>query len=198
MRHPLRLDSANGKTLMPLPYFNLYLTTWRESEIVLHGIVVGAAILDWFATGVFLDVDDLEVDAFLFGIVNVISLTGNDSRGLNDGHGLRCGLVGERDCCSRAMLLVVCAGLLVLALVALDCWCVDRSCLRGYGSVVGCWCYALETRLSLLADGARWIGARGCLRDAGAACAAGEGWCCAGWLLQAAAGVLEKKTIFVN
>ena len=61
---------------MPFPCFDLCLTAWRESETVFHGTVVGAAILDFFATGFFLDVDDLEVDAFLFGIVTVISLTG--------------------------------------------------------------------------------------------------------------------------
>ena len=58
---------------MSFPCFNLCLTTWRESETVLHGTVVGAAILDFFATGVFLD--DLEVDAFLFNIVTIILLT---------------------------------------------------------------------------------------------------------------------------
>ena len=83
MRHPPRLDSASGKTLMPFPCFDLCLTAWRESETVFHGTVVGAAILDFFAMGVFLD--DLEVDAFLFGIVTIISLTGNDSRGWNAG-----------------------------------------------------------------------------------------------------------------
>ena len=79
MRHPLRLDSASGKTLMPLPCFDLCLTAWRESETVFHGTVVGAEILDFFATSVFLD--DLEVDAFLFGIVTIIELTDFDSRG---------------------------------------------------------------------------------------------------------------------
>ena len=76
MRHPPRLDSASGKTLMPFPCFDLFLTAWCEFEIVFHGTVMGAAILDFFATGFFLDVDDLEVDAFLFGIVTIISLTG--------------------------------------------------------------------------------------------------------------------------
>ena len=66
---------------MPFLCFNLCLTAWRESEIVFHGTVVGAAILDYFATGVFLD--DLEVDAFLFGIVTIISLTDFDSCGWN-------------------------------------------------------------------------------------------------------------------
>ena len=80
MRHSPRLDSASGKTLMLFPCFDLCLTAWRESETVLHGTVVEAAILDFFATRFFLDVDDLEVDAFLFGIVTIISLTGNDSR----------------------------------------------------------------------------------------------------------------------
>ena len=75
MRHLPRLDSASGKTLMPFPYFDLCLTAWHESETVFHGTVVEAAILDFFATGFFLHVDDLEVDAFLFGIVTVISLT---------------------------------------------------------------------------------------------------------------------------
>ena len=46
-----------------------------------HGTVVGAAILDFFATCVFLD--DLEVDAFLFGIVTIISLMDFDSPGWN-------------------------------------------------------------------------------------------------------------------
>ena len=73
---------------MPFPCFDLCLTAWRESETVFHGTVVGATILDFFVTGFFLDVDDLEVDAFLFGIVKVISLTGFDSRGWNAGRGL--------------------------------------------------------------------------------------------------------------
>ena len=76
MRHPPRFDSASGKTLMPFLCFGLCLTAWREYETLFRGTVVGAAILDFFATGFFLDVDDLEVDAFLFGIVTVISLTG--------------------------------------------------------------------------------------------------------------------------
>ena len=76
LRHPPRLDSVSGKTFMPFPCFDLCLTAWRESEIVFHGTVVGAAILDFFATGFFLDVDDLEVDDFLFGVVTVISLMG--------------------------------------------------------------------------------------------------------------------------
>ena len=42
---------------------------------------MGAAILDFFATGVFLD--DLEVDAFLFGIVIIIALTDFDLPGWN-------------------------------------------------------------------------------------------------------------------
>ena len=86
MRHPPRLDSASSKTLMPFPCFDLCLTDWRESETVFHGTVVGAAILDCFATGVFLD--DLKVDAFLFGIVTIISLIDFDSRGWNAGRGL--------------------------------------------------------------------------------------------------------------
>ena len=42
---------------------------------------MGAAILDFFATGVFFD--DLEVDAFLFGIVTIIALTDFDLPGWN-------------------------------------------------------------------------------------------------------------------
>lgn len=53
---------------------------------------------------------------------------------------------------------------------------------------------ALETRLRLRTDGGRWTGVRGYLRDAGAARAAGEGWCCAGWLLVC----WRRKQIFVN
>ena len=79
MRKPPRLDSATGKTLLPFPCFDLCLTGWRESETVFHGAVVGAAILNFFATGFF--VDELEVDAFHFGIVTVIALTSFDSRG---------------------------------------------------------------------------------------------------------------------
>ena len=75
MRHPLRFDSVSGKTLMLFPYFDLCLTAWREFEIVFHRTVVGATILDFFATGFFLDVDDLKIDAFFFSIVTVISLT---------------------------------------------------------------------------------------------------------------------------
>ena len=58
----------------------------RESEIVFHGTVVGTAILDFFATGVFLD--DLEVDAFLFGIVTIIALTDFDLPSWNIGRRL--------------------------------------------------------------------------------------------------------------
>ena len=76
MRHPPRLDSINGKTLMPFPCFDLCLTAWRESEIAFHRTVVGAAILDCFATGIFLD--DLKVDAFLRHCYNN-SLTDFDS-----------------------------------------------------------------------------------------------------------------------
>ena len=76
MRHPPRLDLVSGETLMSFPCFDLCLTAWHEFEIVFHGTVVGAAILDLFSTGFFLDVDDLEVDAFLFDIVTVISFTG--------------------------------------------------------------------------------------------------------------------------
>ena len=71
---------------MPFPCFDLCLTAWREYEIVFHGTVVGAAILDFFATGVFLD--DLEVDAFLFGIVTIIALTDFDLPGWNTGRRL--------------------------------------------------------------------------------------------------------------
>ena len=78
---------------MPFPCFDLCLTAWRESETVFHGIVEGAAIFDCFAMGVFLD--DLEVDAFLFGIVTIISFTDFDSRGWNAGRSL----VAD-DCCS--------------------------------------------------------------------------------------------------
>ena len=71
---------------MPFPCFDLCLTDWRESETVFHGTIVGAASLDCFAMGVFLD--DLEVDAFLFDIVTIISLTDFDSRGWNAGRRL--------------------------------------------------------------------------------------------------------------
>jgi len=60
---------------------------------------VGAAILDFFATGVFFD--DLEVDAFLFGIVTIIALTDFDSRGWNAGRRL----VAD-DCCSAGAFLM--------------------------------------------------------------------------------------------
>ena len=71
---------------MPFPCFNLCLTAWHESETVFHKTVVGAAILDFFVTGVFLD--DLEVDTFLFGIVTIIALTDFNSRGWNTGRRL--------------------------------------------------------------------------------------------------------------
>ena len=80
------MDSASGKILMPFPCFDLCLTAWRESEIVFHGTVVGAAILDFFAMGVFFD--DLEVYAFLFGIVTIIALTDFDLPGWNTGRKL--------------------------------------------------------------------------------------------------------------
>ena len=72
---------------------------WRESETVFHGTVVRAAILDFFVTSVFLD--DLEVDAFLFGIFTIIALTDFDSRGWNVGRRL----VAD-DCCSTAACLM--------------------------------------------------------------------------------------------
>ena len=96
MRHPPRLDSASGKTFMPFPCFDLCLTAWRESQTVFHGTVVGAATLDCLVTGVFLD--DLEVDAFLFGIVTIISLTDFDSRSWNAERGL----VADNCCSGRA------------------------------------------------------------------------------------------------
>ena len=52
---------------------------------------MGAAILDFFATSVFFD--DLEVDAFLFDIVTIITLTDFDLPGWNTGRrlvALRC------------------------------------------------------------------------------------------------------------
>ena len=91
MRHPPRLDLASGKTLIPFLCFDLCLTAWCESETVFHGTVVGVAILDFLAMGFFLD--DLEVNAFLFDIVIVISLMGFDSRSWNAGRGLVVGLV---------------------------------------------------------------------------------------------------------
>ena len=138
MRHPPRLDSASGKTLMHFPCFDLCLTTWGEYETMFHGTVVGAAILDFFATSFFLDVDDLEVDAFLFSIVKIISLTGNDLRGWSAGRGLLPGLVWSWDCWWVRLLLwlranaglVQHAGLVLAtrdgcyaaALVARGCW----------------------------------------------------------------------------
>ena len=71
---------------MPFPCFDLCLTAWRESEIVFHGTVVGVAILDFFATGVFLD--DLEVNVFLFRIVTIIALTNFDLPSWNTGRRL--------------------------------------------------------------------------------------------------------------
>lgn len=47
---------------------------------------MGAAVLDFFAMGVFFD--DLEVDAFLFGIVTIIALTDFDLPGWNTGRKL--------------------------------------------------------------------------------------------------------------
>ena len=58
---------------------------------------MGAAILDFFATGFFFD--DLEVDAFLFGIVTIIALTDFDLPGWNTGRRL----VALR-CCSAGAL----------------------------------------------------------------------------------------------
>ena len=97
------MDSASGKTLMPFPCFDLCLTAWRESEIVFHGTVAGAVILDFFATGVFFD--DLEVDAFLFGIFTIISLTDFDLAGWNTGRrliALLCCVAGLH-CCVRVV-----------------------------------------------------------------------------------------------
>ena len=100
---------------MPFPCFGLCLTVWHESEIVFHGTVVGAAILDFFATGVFLD--DLEVNAFLFGIVTMIALTDFDLPGWNTGRRLvALGTVAAWLCCARE--LVRAAGLLLLGYVA--------------------------------------------------------------------------------
>ena len=109
---------------MPFPCFDLCLTAWRESEIVFHGTVVGAAILYFFATGVFLD--DLEVDAFLFGIVTMIALTDFNLPSWNTGRrlvALRCcsawgwlRTAAAWLCCARE--LVRAAGLLLLGYVA--------------------------------------------------------------------------------
>ena len=119
------MDSASGKTLMPFPCFDLYLTAWRESETVFHETVVGAAILDFFATDVSLD--DLEVDTFLFGIVTIIALTDFDLPGWNTGRRL----VAD-DCCSTGAycagwgwlraLLVACGMLCVGAGFDACCW----------------------------------------------------------------------------
>ena len=111
------------------------------------GTVVGAAILDFFATSFFLDVDDLEVDAFLFGIVTVISLTGFDSRGWNAG----CGLVACADCwllvraaaremLTRARWCLMVAGWLRMKLRA---GCLHAGyCAADYSTelCMGCWC----------------------------------------------------------
>ena len=158
-RHPPRLDSASGKTLMHFPCFDLCLTAWRESEIVFHGTVVGTTILDFFAMGVILD--DLEVVAFLFGIVTIIALTDFDLHGWNTGrrlvalrlllgwsllHGL--GLVAHywlrAGCCLRCARWLVCATLQGLALrVGLI---VRRARAAGFARtgccslVAGCWC----------------------------------------------------------
>ena len=138
---------------MPFSCFDLCLTAWREYEIVFHGTVVGAAILNFFATGVFFD--DLEVDAFLFGIVTIIALTNFDLPSWNTRRrlvewrccvaGLRC-WAGSMHCCVRIVL---------RARVGSRCFvgCVAR------------WWVELRIRCALL----------GCeTRDAGAALA---GWC---------------------
>ena len=125
MRHPPRLDSASDKTLMLFPCFDLCLTAWREYETVFHGTVVGAEILDFFVTGFFLDVDDLEVDVFLFGIVTVLSLTGFNSRGWNAGRGLV-------DCmgCRFRLLADWCWACTGWLWMKLRCW-ADAGCLHG-------------------------------------------------------------------
>ena len=92
---------------------------------------MGVTIFDFFGTSVFLDY--LEVDAFLFSIVTIISLTNFDSRGWNVGRRL----VAD-DCYSAG---------------ACECTTASSGCsrmvvLRGLGLVV--------LRVRAGADAARW------------------------------------------
>ena len=139
MRHPPRLDSASGKTLMPFPCFDLCLTARRESKIVFHGTVIGAAILDFFATGVFLD--DLEVDAFLFGIVTIIALTDFDLSSWNTGRRLDlCCVAARLELAARVgagcALLVACGMLRAAGGTGCALLGLDSRCARGLGTLV--------------------------------------------------------------
>ena len=98
---------------------------------------MGAVILDFFATGFFFD--DLEVDAFLFGIVTIIALTVFDLPGWNTGRrlvALRCCSAGA--CCAgwgwlrtAGCALLVACGMLVRGCVAREsCFALLRL-LRG-------------------------------------------------------------------
>ena len=144
MRHPPRLDSASGKTLMPFPCFDLCPMAWREFEIVFHGTVVGAAILDFFATSVFLD--DLEVDAFLFGIVTIIALTDFDLPGWNTGRRLDLRCVAARlELAARVgagcALLVAC-GMFSALRALVGSHCIEGACVAGGTDCTartGCW-----------------------------------------------------------
>ena len=102
-----------------------------------------AAILDFFATSFFLDVDDLEVDAFLFDIVTIIPLTGNDSRGWNAGRGLLANAAGIWD---ARLLVIVGTRLLVVGYVGWRCglpragWLVSAAA----ALVLCCWLRARD------------------------------------------------------
>ena len=102
---------------------------------------MGAAILDFFATGVFFD--DLEIDAFLFSIVTIIALTDFDLPGWNTVRrlvALRCCSVGA--CCAA--------------------WgCLRTAVLRAAGGAHGCCCCVGCVARTIAADFARLLLLRG-------------------------------------
>ncbi|TFH84655.1 hypothetical protein EQG41_21275 [Billgrantia azerbaijanica] len=102
--------------------------------------------MDFFATGFFLDVDDLEVDAFLFGIVTIIALTDFDLPGWNTGR--------------RLVVLRLLLGWSLLRELGLVVR-VAEACFAGAGAC--CWFWAYSSA------------AAGCAVKAGAD-AAGCGW----------------------
>ena len=181
---------------MPFPCFDLCLTAWRESEIVFHGTVVGAVILDFFAMGVFFD--DLGVDAFLFGIVTIISLTDFDLAGWNTGRRLI-----ALPACTAAFALL-CARELVHAVDPLR---AGGASLRAAGAALAGWCLHCWGLCCALAGLLLGLIARESWADAGSACCwakagsarAGDGagcahgCCCLDWNLVHDGGLLVLR-----
>ena len=100
---------------------------------------MGAEILDFFATGVFLD--DLEVDAFLFGIVTIIALTDFDLPSWNTGRRLDLRCVAARlELAARVG--AGCALLVACGMLSALCALAGSRCVAGgtdCAACAGCW-----------------------------------------------------------